>query len=641
MADYEYASEEYDRLLRLGKKENTPMPILDEILESKQEKIVGEIPLGLVQIPMFLIEGTKTESRSNAFSKSFYPLLAAESEFGIKWKKLYCSHLEEGIREPIIAYEYMNKFYVQEGNKRVSVLKSVGAVSVPGYVTRLVPRRTNEPENVIYYEFMEFYALSGINYVWFSKPGGFERLQKLVGKRPDEKWTELDKEDFSSVYTNFSQEYEAKRKKGMPATSGDAFLCFIALFDYKSLFDMSSTELKEKIEQTWQEFFLLTPDEALEVQMDPVLEDKKTVSKIITGLLASGVKEKVAFIQPKTTETSGWTYGHELGRLYVDELFKDEIETKSYFNATEENGDELFKQAVEDGNTIIFATAPTLLKPSLRAAIEYPNVKILNCSLNTSHKLIRTYYARMYEAKFLMGAIAGAMAHNDKIGYVADYPIFGMTANINAFAMGAKMVNPRATIYLEWSSMKDCNYKESFAAKEIEVISAMDFVPVDAREKHFGLYRTTDQSYSNLAMPVWHWGKFYEKMIQNILNGTWKFDEASAQKGLNYWWGMSADVIEVFCSHTLPIGTARLVELLKKTIESGDFNPFSGVLYSQNGMVQKDPDKLLSPEEIIRMDWLADNVVGHIPTIDEIAGPARSFVEISGIANVGVDTTVV
>lgn len=48
----------------------------------------------------------------------------------------------------------------------------------------------------------------------------------------------------------------------------------------------------------------------------------------------------------------------------------------------------------------------------------------------------------MYEAKFLMGAIAGAMTENDKIGYLADYPIYGMTANINAFALGLKMVTP-------------------------------------------------------------------------------------------------------------------------------------------------------------------------------------------------------
>ena len=71
----------------------------------------------------------------------------------------------EGIRDPIKAYEYMNKFYVEEGNKRVSVLKFFGAVSIPGNVIRIVPPRTDEKENRIYYEYMDFYSLSNVNYV--------------------------------------------------------------------------------------------------------------------------------------------------------------------------------------------------------------------------------------------------------------------------------------------------------------------------------------------------------------------------------------------------------------------------------------------------------------------------------------------
>ena len=50
----------------------------------------------------------------------------------------------------------------------------------------------------------------------------------------------------------------------------------------------------------------------------------------------------------------------------------------------------------------------------------------------------RTYYGRIYEAKFITGAIAGAMAQNNRIGYIASYPIFGVPASINAFALGRR-----------------------------------------------------------------------------------------------------------------------------------------------------------------------------------------------------------
>lgn len=636
------ASAEYERALKQGRKDGAILPVLDEILVEKNEHIVGEVPLGLVQIPTELIVGTKTGGRSEALSKSFMPLLSEHSEFGMKWKNLYISHLEEGIREPIKAYEYMNKFYVLEGNKRVSVLKYCGAVSVPGTVTRLIPRRTSKPENRIYYEFLDFYALSGINYIYFSKPGSFSRLQYLVGKRPDELWTDNDKLEFSSAYTYFCSEYEAKRKKGMPVSCSDAFLYFIGVYDYRSIVSMGASELKDKIEKAWEEFFLLSTDTSLELQMAPSTESKGAVSKLLTNIFGGNdTKLKVGFIHMKTPETSGWTYGHELGRAHVEEVFGDQITTKSYFHATEKNADLLIHKAIVDGCTIIFSTSPPLLKASLKAAIENPDIKILNCSLNSSHKHIRTYYARMYEAKFLMGAIAGAMADNSRIGYIADYPIYGMTANINAFALGAKMVNPRAKVYLEWSTLKDHNVQEVFDKKNVSIISGLDILPTDDTSRHFGLYRSTDRSFMNLAMPIWHWGKFYEKMIQNILDGTWKFDEAADDKGLNYWWGMSSEIIEVICSHHLPIGTARLIELLKGTICRGDFNPFSGILYSQDGIVQKNETDVMSPEDIIRIDWLAENVIGYIPKLEDLVDQAKPVVYKSGLDKASDDSTVI
>lgn len=632
-----YASEalaDYDKAYRMGKKEGQTLPVLDDILKEKNITAAREIPLGLVQIPSELLVGTKTAGRSTAFSKSFYPILKENTEFAAKWIELYKAHMNEGIRDPIKAYEFMNKFYVEEGNKRVSVLKFFDAVSIPGIVTRIVPPRSNDKETKIYYEFMDFYSLSAINYIWFTQEGSFAKLQRLVGKRPDEVWTDDDKLNFSSAYTRFSAEFAANGGNKLPITPGDAFLSFIRLYDYQSLGEMTSSEMKEKLIKSWDEFKLLTTEDSVELQMDPTAEGEVKKNLFARLIPVSAPKYHVAFIHEKTAETSGWTYSHELGRMHLQQTFEDQISTTSYENATEENAEELLAKAIADGNNLIFTTSPPLLKASLKAAIEHPEVKILNCSLNTSHRYIRTYYARMYEAKFLMGAIAGAMASNGKIGYIADYPIFGMTANINAFALGAKMVNPRAKIYLEWSTLKNHDVAESFRKNEVHYISGQDMIIPGEPSRHFGLYRADENSPINLAMPVWHWGKFYEKMIRNIMNGSWKYDDASDNtKGLNYWWGMSAGIIEVICSKHLPIGTARLIDLLKDTICRGDFNPFSGVLYSQNGLVQRDADKVMSPEEIITMDWLAENVIGFIPKMDELIEKAKPVVLLQGIDN--------
>ncbi len=169
---------DYTKAYKLGKKDYQyrmlhgllpTLEVLDDIIPTKGT--FSEVPLGLVQIPTEQIVGTKTNGRSNAFAANFMPILRETSEFASKWAKLSTSHENEGIREPIKAYEYMNKFYVLEGNKRVSVMKYYGAVSVPGTVIRIVPKRTDEKENKIYFEFMDFYELTNINYIWFSEEG--------------------------------------------------------------------------------------------------------------------------------------------------------------------------------------------------------------------------------------------------------------------------------------------------------------------------------------------------------------------------------------------------------------------------------------------------------------------------------------
>ena len=221
---------------------------------------------------------------------------------------------------------------------------------------------------------------------------------------------------------------------------------------------------------------------------------------------------------------------------------------------------------------------------------------------------------------------------NADVDYLADYPMFGTIANINAFAIGAKMTNPRAKVYLDWYAKKGIDIAEQIRKVDPSCISGKDMVIPEEQSRFFGIYNVRDGRPHNLAMPLCHWGKFYERLIRTIMDGTWKNDD-NTSKAINYWWGMSAGVVDVICSQNLPTGTQKLVELLKHTICAGEFNPFSGILYSQEGMVQSDPDRTLSPEEIIRMDWLAENVIGSIPAQKELTEQAKPVTQQSGLEN--------
>ena len=134
------------------------MAVLDEILpEGGTESAVD---VGLVEIPAERIVGVKSAGRITAFTANFQPLLEVKSEFAAKWVALCAAHLgDTGITDPIVCFEYLGNFYVQEGNKRVSVLRHFGAARIPGNVTRILPPMSDDPRVKAYYEFIEFYKV--------------------------------------------------------------------------------------------------------------------------------------------------------------------------------------------------------------------------------------------------------------------------------------------------------------------------------------------------------------------------------------------------------------------------------------------------------------------------------------------------
>lgn len=608
------------------------LPVLDEILEDVE--IQSEVSLGLVDIPLDRVVGTSNVGRTYAFANNFMPLLDFKTEFGAKWSALCDSHLEEGIRDPIKVYEYMNNFYVIEGNKRVSVLKYFEAVTIPANVTRKIPKKTDDLQVKIYYEFMDFYKLTGINYLWFSQEGCFRRLLELTCENPDEKWSEDQVKDFGSAHHSFCMAMKSRKDK-LPLTSGDAFLIFIDIYGYDEVLEYTEAEMREKINLLWEEFLIESKGREIKLTMEPAKKGRK---KLMDYFLSPATKKvMVAFIFDKDPDESDWLYGHELGRIYLEENCSEHIKTVKVHNVnSEEDAVVAMQDLILMGVKIIFTTSSKQVKASLKVAANHPEVSILNCSLNTSHKLISTYYARLYEVKFLAGMIAGALAKNGRIGYVADYPIIGMPSCVNAFALGAKMINPYARVYLEWTIVKGASKNDvldKFRSLDIEYVSDQIMFKPEEYNRQFGLYSIVGDKIENLAMPVYLWGVFYEKLIDSILTGAMQNDEkTNVDKALNYWWGLSAGVVDLICSEKIPAGTIRLVNIIKDMMINNEFKPFQGNIISKAGTEKNEKGEDMLPEDIMLMNWLVDNIEGEIPELEDLKDEAKGIVVLKGVA---------
>lgn len=627
-------SENYRKALSMGQKEYRScvargeypyLSVLDELLPPERQSMGTE--LGLMQVPINLIVGTKTAGRTTAFARNFMPLLAEGTEFSDKWERLCNAHLKEGIRDPVLVYEYMNRYYVQEGNKRVSVLKFFDSVTIAANVIRILPERSNNPEVLAYFALTDFIRASHVNFLEFSRAESYAEFQRLVGKEPEEPWTDDERKTLNTVYYYFKRAYVARGGDRLRTTVGDALLSCARIYGYQPLRGMTETEMKKAVGKVWAEIALQQEEKPIDLKLEAEQKEKPS---LLARLPLSTKPLQVAFVYDKTPETSGWTYSHELGRQHVERVFGDKVVTTAYSGAV--NSAAVLEEAVKDGAKVLFTTTPQMLPESLRLAVEHPEVKVLNCSLNQSHRYIRTYYARMYEAKFVIGAIAGALAENNRVGYLCDYPIYGMIAGINAFARGVQMVNPRAKVYLEWTSVDGLDAATArLTDRGIDLISNLDMARLeDGGRSRFGLSKMNSDGQVNLAMPVWDWGVYYELILRSVLSGSFQSEEES--RALNYYYGMKAGVVDVLLSKALPSGVQKLALVLKSAIVNDLCYPFFGPLVTQQGRAVLDSISSTIPvEQIISMDWLLDNVVGEIPAYEQLTPEAQATVDQAGV----------
>ena len=629
----------YKDALRLGQKEakaaagrgeEPTLPALDDILADK--RTAGEVDLGVVQIPAELIAGTKTHSRGVSFAPNFMPVMDEGTEFAFKWESLCRAHLDEGIRDAVKAYEYMNRFYIEEGNKRVSVLKYFDAVSIPGHVIRVLPEKDGSEESELYYEFVDFYKITGINFVVFTKKGSYMTLLSLLGKEQADDWTDDARREFEAIYYYFRKAYMLSGGAKLNSTCGDALLSYIKIYGYEELRETTDDEIKNNLTRMWEEVALHEEETPIKLQLDP--SEKKQPS-LISKVLSPSVPSvlKVAFLYDGTPDTSGWVNDHEQGRQHIQIVYQDNIETKVYARAMDIDPLTVIDQAIADGCTLIFTTSPRFMQASLRAAVDNPSAVILNCSLNTSHRYLRCYYTRMYEAKFILGALAGSLSESGKLGYVCDYPIYGQIAGINAFALGARMANQRARVYLEWSATQGAAAAaETLKSKDIHLISSQDTARFRYDDRSsFGLSYLNGDERRLLANPVWRWGVYYEEILRRYFDKTMQAEYDQSNQALNYYWGMSAGVVDVMYSDALSLTSKHFGDLLKDSIRSNICTPFLTPFVTQSGRMIGEGKKNLDLEEIISMDYLVDNVIGDIPQYDDLTPMGKATVDMAGV----------
>lgn len=642
--------EDYRKACKRGRREVSDavshgrypyLPALDDILGDTRGS--GEVPVGVREIPMELVVGTKTKARANTFSCDFLPIAEEGSEFAAKWSRLYDAQVAEGIRDPVVVYEYLQRFYVQEGNKRVSVLRSLDVPTITASITRVMPAPSDDPAIRRYHEFVRLYRVAPVYGLRFSEEGACAQLASLLGQTLDEAWPEDTVRALTSTLYQFARSYRARGGDMLAQTVADAFLLYVRSYATSGPLSISDAEMDRRVARIWGELVVAAQDDSIAYLEDPSERRSRLVSKVksVSRSLRAAKPLRMAFVYDRDPGSSGWTAQHEKGRLELQQRLGASVETVAYCG---KSSDADFRQAVlasvAEGADVIVTASPRQMEQTRRAAVAHPGTTFINCSVNLSSSAVRTFYARMYEVKFLMGALAAGMAENHRVGYLAISPIFGSVAEINAFAIGAAMVDPYATVHLKWSSAEGYDWRRELEEDDVHVLAGRDYPnPLDPDEP-WGLCRLhRNAAPERVATPVWDWGRYYELIVRSLQDDRWRKEGAAHRdQALNYWWGMPAGVVRLELGEGVASGQRRLVKLLEREVREGRVHPFEGLLVAQRGeVVHEEGSPRPTSEEIASMRWLNENVVGRLPKSWELSSAGADAVAASGVISAETD----
>ena len=206
---------------------------------------------------------------------------------------------------------------------------------------------------------------------------------------------------------------------------------------------------------------------------------------------------------------------------------------------------------------------------------------------------------------------------------------------VNIAPIGNPLVNPRAKVYLDWSCIDGAAAAEQrLLDKGVRIVSSQDLKKTAREERTaFGLYEFKEGKKENLAMPLWNWGVYYEKLIRSIMNKSFRSEHESSRKALNFYWGMSAGVVELIYSKRVPESVKKLTGILQDAICDGSFKPFQGKIVIQSGECLEGADGKLTLQQIIDIDWLLENIVGEIPEYEALSEEGKETVKSAGSPN--------
>ena len=338
-------------------------------------------------------------------------------------------------------------------------------------------------------------------------------------------------------------------------------------------------------------------------------------------------KTKVGFIYVGPKDDFGYNQAAYEGSVAMEKEVGD-VELLQAENVPETaESEQVMQDMIDKGAELIFATSYGHLEFAQNVAEKNPDVTFVHQGgLEGDKKLdnVGTYFGTVYEPVYLAGIAAGKVTKTDKLGYIYAFPIPQTLANINAFALGAQSVNPKATV-TTISTGSWCD--PSVQAQSVETLLDQD---VDVVTQHqdctktiieateaAGAFSVGYHADASALAPKgwitgseWNWGPLYTDIVKTVQAGDFKTSDYNGDFRVGLQTGENPFVQSAFGS-MVDDDTKALIETAEQSFVDGG-SPFTGPVKNQDGKVVYKDGEQPTYAEVETMDFFVDGVVGKI-----------------------------
>lgn len=331
---------------------------------------------------------------------------------------------------------------------------------------------------------------------------------------------------------------------------------------------------------------------------------------------------KVGFLMGGPVTDFGWNQAHNNGRLYLEKYMAGKVKT-IFAESVPENSEagRVMERMIAQGAKIIFGTSYGYLDPILAVAARHPDVIFMQINRHSEQKRpnIGVYFPYYFEPLYSNGIVAGRITKTNKLGFIIGHAVPNLLAGVNAFTLGARSVNPGVKINLVCTNSWNDPTTEAEATKAL-VESGADIIAsildssltVCNSAAKLSSYCIGTAYDLNKQVPKawltgqsWNYGPLYVKIVDQVINSSWKPDT-------QYYTAKDGYAQLASFGSMVPQAMREEAALAFKKIATGKTAVFAGPIKDSSGKLRIPAGKVADNQSIGQMNWVVPGVEGAL-----------------------------